>query len=154
VSSEPESERRAEKAGESSSAEDRAVRRRVRRALAEDGDDVVPKLPRGRGFKIGSGHMLKIILTASLLAILIVVQRPCAESVSGFVTSFDDHGSAAAQMPKPGKVDKPGSGSAEHYELIHPGMTPDEERAAIERELNRAKNANNGSGSGSGARDR
>jgi len=143
---------------DASAAEDRAVRRRVRRALAEDGDDVVPKLPRGRGFKIGSGQMLKIILTASLLVILIVMQRPCADSVSGFVTSFDDKGSAAKQLPRPGKLE--GSGS-DQYELIHPGMTEDEQKAAIEREMARARSATpatdagvGSSGSGSAAAPR
>jgi hypothetical protein len=136
VSSEPDEPPAAK--SDASAAEDRAVRRRVRRALAEDGDDVVPKLPRGRGIKLGGGHMLKIILTASLLAILIVMQRPCADSVSSFVTSFDDKGSAAKQLPKPGKVE--GSGS-DQYELIHPGMTEDEQKAAIEREMARARAA-------------
>jgi hypothetical protein len=132
--------------------EDVAVARRVRRALADD-DDTVPRLPRGRGgiTKLSSAHVIKILLTASLLVMLIVVQKPCADSVSQFVTGFDDKGSAAAQMPKPGTVDRGSAGSAvEHYELIGPHATEAEVRAAFERERARAKAAA-GSGSNAGS---
>ena len=114
-------------------AEDRVARARSRRSAVADEDDIAPKLPRGSGFKISMGHLIKIALTASLLVMLIAIQRPCANAVSSFVTSFDE-GSAAkddkAKMPKPGTVD--GSGGT-HYETIRGDMTEEEMRAAIER---------------------
>ena len=115
-------------------AEDRIVRSRVRRqeALA---DEEIPKLPRGRGFKLSSGQLLKIGLTAGVLVMLIAVQRPCADSVSSFVVDFD-HGSGSAnvQMPKPDTVRPP----EPDYELLHPGMTEAELDAAIQRAKQRA----------------
>jgi hypothetical protein len=115
--------------------------------MAND-DDSVPRLPRGRGFKLSSAHVIKILLTGALLVMLIAVQEPCADSVSQFVTGFDDKGSAAAQMPKPGTVDRGSAGSAvEHYELIGPNATEAEVRAAFERERARARAAGGSAGS-------
>jgi hypothetical protein len=88
---------------------------------------------------------------------LLVMQRPCASSVSKFVTGFGsaaDRGSAAAVMPRPGSLDVPpgsagGAGSAglpvgrdapalEQYEHLRPGMTDDEVKAVIERARRKA----------------
>jgi hypothetical protein len=84
--------------------------------------------------------MVRIAGTLLLLVFLIVVQRPCADAVSKLVTSFGDRGSAAAQMPRPGTVDMPGSGSAagsaggaDRYEHLRPGMTDEEIKAVIDR---------------------
>ena len=124
-------------------------RRRARRARALD-DETVPRLPRGRGFRLSSGALLKVALTGALLVMLIVVQRPCADSVSKFVTGFDELGSASVAMPKPGTVDV-GSGS-QHFEHIGPNMTEAERTAAIQRELDRARAASSsakGSAAGS-----
>ena len=121
---------------ESEPAEDRIVRSRVRRqeALA---DEEIPKLPRGRGFKLSSSQLLKIGLTAGVLVMLIAVQRPCANSVSNFVVDFDrGSGSAKVQMPKPDTV-QPAQPEPE-YELLHPGMTEAEMKAVIERAKQRA----------------
>jgi len=123
-------------------------RRRARRARALD-DETVPRLPRGRGFRLSSGALLKVALTGALLVMLIVVQRPCADSVSKFVTGFDEPGSATVAMPKPGTVDV-GSGS-QHFEHIGPNMTEAERTAAIQRELARARAAGSGSAKGSAA---
>jgi hypothetical protein len=49
-------------------------------------------------------------MMAMMLVGLIVLQKPCADSVAKLVTSFDGSGSAA--MPKPTNLDMPGSGSA------------------------------------------
>jgi hypothetical protein len=87
-----------------------------------------------------------------ILVFLIMVQRPCADSVSKFVTGFGssgDRGSAAAVMPRPGMIDVPagsagavgGSGELggsdssglERYEHLRPGMTDEEIKAAIQR---------------------
>lgn len=103
----------------------------------------VPKLPRGRGLRLSRPQMVRIAGTLVLLVFLIVMQRPCADAVSTFVTGFGDQGSAAVQMPRPGNVDMPvgsaGSGSAStlpgdgQFERLRPGMTEDEIKAVIER---------------------
>ncbi len=142
--------------GEVGIAEDRVARARSRRSKAADEGDVAPKLPRGSGFKIGKGHLIKIALTASLLVMLIVVQRPCADAVSGFVTGFDGQGSdkdkAKALMPKPGNVD--GSGGAPHYEMLKSTLTEAEWKAMVERQRGGSGaqgSAQDSSGSGSGS---
>jgi hypothetical protein len=97
-------------------------------------DEPVPRLPRTRGFKLSTPQLVRIALTAALLALIIAVQRPCADSMSRFVTSFGDEGSAAGRMPRPGEVEPPsGIGSAGDYETLRPDMTPAEIKAAMER---------------------
>jgi hypothetical protein len=97
-------------------------------------DEPVPRLPRSRGFKLSTPQLVRIALTAALLVLIIAVQRPCADSMSRFVTSFGDEGSAAGRMPRPGEVEPPsGRGSAGDYESLRPDMTPAELKAAIER---------------------
>ena len=101
-------------------------------------DDDVPKLPRGRGLRLSRPQLIRIAGTVFLLVFLIMMQRPCADAVSKFVTGFGDQGSASVQMPKPGNVDVPGgsAGSAsgpDRYEHLRPGMTEDEIKAVIDR---------------------
>ncbi|HEU4728204.1 MAG TPA: hypothetical protein VFT22_09955 [Kofleriaceae bacterium] len=122
----------------------------------------MPKLPRGRGLRLSRPQLFRIAGTVALLVFLLVMQRPCADSVSRFVTGFGsggDRGSAAAVMPRPGTVDVPagsaaearpggaaaapaGGGSAapglDSYEHLRPGMTEAEIKAAIERARARA----------------
>ncbi len=134
-----------------SAAEDRVARARARRAAAADEGDIAPKLPRGSGFKISKGHLIKITLTASLLVMLIVIQRPCSDAVSKFVTGFDggsDKEAAKSKMPKPGTVD--GSGGTQ-YETIRGDMTEAELKAAIERAKARAGHGSSSGGSGAGS---
>lgn len=116
-----------------------------------DDDEPVPRLPRTRGFKLSTPAMVRIGLTGALLVLIIIVQRPCADSVSKFVTSFSDEGSAAATMPKPGTVDQPGGpGSAGDYVQLRGDMTPEQLKAAIdEARAKAAQRAGQGSGSGS-----
>jgi hypothetical protein len=98
----------------------------------------VPRLPRSRGLKLSGPQLVRIALTATLLVLIIVVQRPCADSVSKFVIQVDD-GSGWAPMPRPGAVDEPrGIGSAGDYEILRSDMTPEELKAAIERSHARA----------------
>lgn len=108
-------------------------------------DDAVPQLPRGRGIRLSRPQLFRIGGTLLLLAFVIVAQRPCADSVSKFVTGFGDQGSASTAMPRPGTIDLPagsGSGSAdEKYEHLRPGMTDDEVKAAIERARERSRSA-------------
>jgi hypothetical protein len=117
----------------------------------------VPRLPRGRGLRLSRPQLVRIAGTLLLLVFLIVMQRPCADAVSTFVTGFGDQGSAAVQMPKPGNVDVPvgsagaggsgGSGASGgagalpddgQFERLRPGMTEDEIKAVIERARSKA----------------
>lgn len=104
-------------------------------------------------------QLLKIGITAGVLVMVIVVQRPCADSVSGFVTSFDNTGSQGSQgsqgsadvsIPKPGTIDPTPPPPASSTEVITTDMTEEQTRAAIERvraraEAERAKRAGSGS---------
>ena len=103
--------------------------------MEPDDDAEVPKLPRGRGLKLSRPQLIRIVATLGLLVLLIVMQKPCADAVSGFVTGFDGSGSAASKMPKPGNVDlpPPDHGSAADYEHLGPNMTEAELKAAVER---------------------
>jgi hypothetical protein len=110
----------------------------------------VPKLPRGRGLRLSRFELFRIVGLTFVLVFLLVTQRPCANAVSRFVTSFDDNGSAAATLPRPGTVDVPatptapatGAGSeVDRYERLRPGMTEAEIKAAIERARARAGSA-------------
>jgi hypothetical protein len=113
-----------------------------------DDDEPVPRIPRTRGFKLSTPQLVRIALTVALLVLIIMVQRPCADSVSKFVTGFGEEGSATTTMPKPGTVDQPsGVGSAADYEQLRPGMTEAEIKAAIERSKARAAERARASGS-------
>jgi len=124
-------------------------------------DDDVPRLPRSRGLRFSGPQLVRIVGTVFLLVFLVVVQRPCANAVSSFVTGFDGRGSAAGVMPRPGSVDVPagpaaprggaagsagaaaaGTGSAgpslDQYEHLRPGMTEAEVKAVIERARSKA----------------
>ena len=101
--------------------------------LRDDGDEPVPKLPRGRGLKFSAPELFRIGLTLVTLIGVIVLAGPCASGVSNFVTGFDGSGSASAPgnaMPRPGTVDQP---APQQFEQLRPGMTDAEIKAAIER---------------------
>lgn len=124
------------------------------RAAPREVEIDVPRLPRGRGLRLSGPQLFRIVATLALLIFVIVAQKPCAGSVSKFVTGFGSDGSAAAippRMPTPGTVDVPsssggsagsaGPGSLDSYERLRPGMTDDEIKAAIERARARAGSA-------------
>lgn len=119
-----------------------------------EGDEPVPKLPRGRGIKLSSPEVFRILLTGGLLVAIIVLTHPCANAVSSFVTSFDNGsaGSAAAAMPKPDNV-RPPEPDDTTYVRLRPGMTDEQVKAAIDEARAKAKaRAAQGSGAqGSGA---
>lgn len=92
-------------------------------------------------------QLFRIAGLAGLLVFLLVAQRPCADAVSRFVTSFGDNGSANAPLPRPGTIDLPAGSDLDRYEPLRPGMTDAELKAAIERARERARA---GSGEGSG----
>ena len=99
----------------------------------------IPRLPRGGGFRVSTQNLVRIVVTAAILVMIVVIRKPCAEQVSGFVTSYGQGsapttGSAAGSaMPHPGTVDQP-----REYEQITPDMTPEQVKAAIERAKARA----------------
>jgi hypothetical protein len=97
-------------------------------------DDDVPHLPRGRGIRLSRPDLIKIAMTAAMLVALIVLQKPCADSVAHLVTSFD--GSGSATMPKPTNLDMPGSNDGSGYVRITPDMTPEQVEQAIDRARN------------------
>ncbi|HTR56332.1 MAG TPA: hypothetical protein VMJ10_36915 [Kofleriaceae bacterium] len=109
-------------------------------------DEPVPKLPRGRGLKLSKPELFKIALTAAILVAVVALAHPCGEAVSGFVMRFDNNQNAGSAMPKPGTVDMP-----QHYEHLTPGMTDEQQKAAVQREIERAKRSGSDSGSGSGS---
>jgi hypothetical protein len=120
------------------------------RTTEPSADEPVPRLPRGRGMRFSRPELFRIAGLAILLVFLVVAQRPCSDAMSRFVTSFGDQGSAAAPLPRPGTVDRPGAGPGSDlggYEPLRPGMTDAEVKAAIERARARARA---GSGEGSG----
>jgi len=100
-------------------------------------DDDVPRLPRGRGLRLSGPDLMKIAMLAAGLIALIMLQRPCSDSVAKMVTSFDGSGSGSSTaMPKPGTVDRPdGSdlGSGSGYVRLTPDMTPEQVRQAIDK---------------------
>ena len=105
-----------------------------------DSDDDVPRLPRGGGgFKLSPAALFRIVLTGALLAMIIVAQRPCANAVSGFVTSFDEQpggsGAPQTQMPKPGTVVPPTESPRTDpcAVALRADMTEAEITAAVER---------------------
>ena len=121
----------------------------------------VPRIPRaaGRGFRPSASQLLKIAITAGVLVMIVIVQKPCADSVSGFVTSFDKVGSqgsgsaANSAIPKPGEID-PTPPPPPAGEVLSTDMTEEQTRAAIERvraraEAERAQRAGSGSGGSS-----
>lgn len=96
-------------------------------------EEEIPKLPRGRGFKLSGPEIFRILITLGLLIAIVVLAKPCGDAVSHFVMRFDN-GSAGSAMPKPGALDVPG-GSAGSDAYIHfKGMTDDQIKEAIERE--------------------
>ncbi|HSD85953.1 MAG TPA: hypothetical protein VLB44_00505 [Kofleriaceae bacterium] len=113
----------------------------------DDGDEPVPKLPRGRGLKFSGPEMLRIVMTLVALVGVIVLARPCANSVSNFVMGYSGSDSAS-KMPKPGvEPPAPAQSDLDQYEHLRPGMSDEEMKAAVERA--KAKNAGAAQNTGS-----
>ncbi|MCW5808481.1 MAG: hypothetical protein KIT31_39385 [Deltaproteobacteria bacterium] len=97
------------------------------------------RLPRGGiGFSVSRAQLAKILFTAGMLVLVIVIQKPCADSMSSFVTDFDHPGSGA-QMPRPDNVDVPKApvtvpkdDDPAYYVSIRAGMSEAEIKTAIE----------------------
>ncbi|MEZ4402715.1 MAG: hypothetical protein R3B06_22025 [Kofleriaceae bacterium] len=86
-------------------------------------DDEVPRLPRGRGLRFSFGELVRILMVATALIALLVLQKPCARSVSQFVTGF---GSVDAGPPIDAGPATPPPGVR-----LRADMTPAELEAAI-----------------------
>lgn len=85
-------------------------------------DDDIPRLPRGRGLSFSFGEILRIAVVATLLLAIIVLQKPCAKSVSKFVTSFGQVDAGAAP---------PDATAIPTGVILRADMTPAEQAAAI-----------------------
>jgi hypothetical protein len=109
-------------------------------APADPPDEPVPKLPRGRGMKFSKPELFRIGMTLLTLVGVMMLAKPCANSVSGFVMSMDGSGSSGSaakstKMPRPNTVDVT---VPQQYEKLRPGMTDEEVKAAIVRSKARA----------------
>jgi len=113
-------------------------------------DDDVPRLPRGRGVTLNRMQLMRIVFTAILLVVVLVLTKPCARATGKFVQSFDtpDGGSGAPKpITKPDQIDVPGS-SGVYVDLK--GLTPEQQKEAIEKARKEAaEKLHPGSGSGS-----
>jgi hypothetical protein len=94
-------------------------------------------------------------MTAGMLVLLLVVQKPCADSVSKLVTNFGSAGSgSAAAMPKPGTVDVVPARPVirtDNLETMPEHMTKAEYEAMVARARARDAAAKAPAGSGSGS---
>lgn len=60
--------------------------------------DAPPRLPRGKGLSLRSADLVRIAMFATLLVLVIVLGRPCAEGTATFVQSFSPPPDAAPQI--------------------------------------------------------
>lgn len=60
-----------------------------------DHDEPVPRLSRGRGLRLRTGDVVRIGLFGTLLVFVVVMGRPCADGMAGFVESFSPPPDAA-----------------------------------------------------------
>lgn len=90
----------------------------------QSNDDDVPRLPRGRGLSFSFAEILRILVVATALIALLVLQKPCAKSVSQFVTGFG---------PKDAGVSPPAVDAAVMPSgvILRADMTPEQQAAAI-----------------------
>jgi hypothetical protein len=96
-------------------------------------DEPVPKLPRGRGLRLNGPEVFRVLITGAMLVAVLILAKPCGDAVSRFVMGMDGSGKGSA-IPKPGNVDIPQlPGSADDYVELHPGMTDEQVKEAIER---------------------
>jgi hypothetical protein len=61
----------------------------------EGGDEPVPRISRGRGLRLRTSDVVRIGLFGTLLAFVVVMGRPCADGMAGFVESFSPPPDAA-----------------------------------------------------------
>jgi hypothetical protein len=88
-------------------------------------DDDVPRLPRGRGLRLTTAQVVQIAMVAVALVAVIALQKPCARSVSRFVTSFEPSDAGLARHVDAGAPATPDG------VILRGDMTPAELEAAI-----------------------
>ena len=104
--------------------------------MSAPSDEPVTKLPRGRGIKLSTPEVFRIVMMAAVLVAVIVLTRPCASSVATFVTSFGSgSGSAGSAAPAPVMVVP----DQTQYVRLRPGMTDEQVKAAIEEAKAKAR---------------
>ena len=89
-------------------------------ARREPRDPDVPRLPRGKGFKLSFGEIVRIGLTGTMLIAVLVLAQPCADAVGRFVGSFDPPDAQPAPRPQP-----------KGYVHLSSDMTPQQIQQAI-----------------------
>jgi hypothetical protein len=94
-------------------------------------DPDVPRIPRGKGFKLSFGELLRIALTASMLVLVLVTAKPCSEAVGRFVGTFEPPDAQVA-VPDPPPQQVPAG-----YVHLTPNMTPEQ----IQQAINAARDA-------------
>ena len=79
----------------------------------------IPKIPYARGLRLSWREIIRIAMLVSTLVLVLVMQKPCSQGISAFVTGFDT-GSAAPHAPR-----RPAPAIGSNGELVHlkPGMT-------------------------------
>lgn len=109
----------------------------------------VPRLPRGRGLRLNGPEVFRVLITGAMLVAVLILAKPCGDAVSRFVMGMDGSGKTAP-IVKPGTADIPQlPGSAGDYVELHPGMTDEQVRQAIEQA--KAKRHTGSAGVGSAA---
>ncbi len=59
----------------------------------------MPRLPRGKGFHLRTVDLVRVGMFATLLVCVLVLGRPCADGVAGFVESFSPPQDAGPAAP-------------------------------------------------------
>jgi hypothetical protein len=99
-------------------------------------NEPVAKLPRGRGLTLSTPQLFRIAMTLTLLVAVVLMAKPCAHSVSSFVTNFGPGAGSGSALPA--ATSEP----AYDYVPISTDMTPAEIKAAIDEA--RRKHASQG----------
>lgn len=100
--------------------------------MSEESEQV-PKLPRGRGFRLSGPEMFRILITGAMLVAILILAKPCGNAMSSFIMGFDKPGSGSAAGKHAPAAQPQLPGSAGDYVELHPGMTDEEVRQAIEQ---------------------
>ncbi len=109
-------------------------------------EEPVPRLPRGKGWGLSTGELIRIGMIASLLVAVIALRRPCADNVGQFIQSFEPPIDAGV-APAPQNL--PPLQADEVYVHCGPEVTPEE----CARRIERAQRADTGADAGVRAPD-
>ena len=99
-------------------------------------DDDVPRLPRGTGLRLSWPEIVRIVLVASMLVTVLVLQRPCAEAVGNFIGSFDPPDAGPAPAADAGAAELPSG-----YVQLRGDMTEEQLRRAVDEARAKAHGA-------------